>query len=342
MPSLEGQAPPDDLESLMIERFHLLRKRDLRKVILSATMTRDISKLQDLKLRKPKLVVLQSDRDLKRHDPEIGSPAPEVESGEQFELPPKLQEIAVQIKDEQNKPLYLIKILEELETATRPPQKLPTSNSNSCDSSDSYSASSASISSSPSSSIVTSSAISDSPPANHLHRSSLKTAHGCLIFTHSTSSAHRLSHLLSILAPRQASIAATLTKSSVKSSKKILFKFREGKIRTIISTDRASRGLDIPDLACVVNYDMPPSMNSYIHRVGRTARAGKAGTATTLVGWSEGRWFWNEIGRGQRIQRGGRKIARKTVQEEGWTDGQAKGYADALRKLGEETQGEPT
>lgn len=63
----------------------------------------------------------------------------------------------------------------------------------------------------------------------------------------------------------------------------------------IVATDRASRGLDLPSLTHVVNYDIPTSVTTYVHRVGRTARAGREGSAWTLVAHREGRWFANEI-----------------------------------------------
>jgi ATP-dependent RNA helicase RhlE len=59
--------------------------------------------------------------------------------------------------------------------------------------------------------------------------------------------------------------------------------FRAGGTRVLVATDLASRGLDIEQLACVINYELPRSPNDYIHRVGRTGRAGVEGVAISLV-----------------------------------------------------------
>lgn len=59
--------------------------------------------------------------------------------------------------------------------------------------------------------------------------------------------------------------------------------FRQGDIRFLVATDIAARGLDIEHVTHVVNYDMPLDVESYVHRIGRTARAGEQGLAVTLV-----------------------------------------------------------
>ena len=62
-----------------------------------------------------------------------------------------------------------------------------------------------------------------------------------------------------------------------------LRQFKEGKVNILIATDVAARGIDVPDITHVINYDMPRSADIYVHRIGRTARAGKKGTAISLV-----------------------------------------------------------
>ncbi|HZU12609.1 MAG TPA: DEAD/DEAH box helicase [Chloroflexota bacterium] len=59
--------------------------------------------------------------------------------------------------------------------------------------------------------------------------------------------------------------------------------FRVGKADILVATDVAARGLDIPDVSHVINYDIPLDPEAYVHRIGRTARAGKEGTAITFV-----------------------------------------------------------
>jgi superfamily II DNA/RNA helicase len=66
-----------------------------------------------------------------------------------------------------------------------------------------------------------------------------------------------------------------------------LNQFKAKKIRILFATDIAARGLDIDDITCVVNFDLPRSPADYIHRIGRTARAGKAGIAVSLISYDE-------------------------------------------------------
>ena len=70
--------------------------------------------------------------------------------------------------------------------------------------------------------------------------------------------------------------------------------FRKGEARILVATDIAARGLDIDDLGIVINYDIPHIASDYIHRIGRTGRAGKEGTAITLLSPAES-LSWKKI-----------------------------------------------
>jgi superfamily II DNA/RNA helicase len=63
--------------------------------------------------------------------------------------------------------------------------------------------------------------------------------------------------------------------------------FRAGKVDVLVATDVAARGLDVDDITHVVNYQAPEDEMTYVHRIGRTARAGKSGNAITLVDWDD-------------------------------------------------------
>ena len=72
-----------------------------------------------------------------------------------------------------------------------------------------------------------------------------------------------------------------------KTRDKVMNKFRNGNIHIMVATDVAARGLDIDDVDVIINYDVPQNLDDYIHRIGRTARAGKKGFAFTLVSKDE-------------------------------------------------------
>lgn len=64
---------------------------------------------------------------------------------------------------------------------------------------------------------------------------------------------------------------------------RLLARFKGGQVRWVVATDIAARGLDVDHLTHVINYDLPDQVESYIHRIGRTGRAGKTGTAISLI-----------------------------------------------------------
>ncbi|KAG9354818.1 hypothetical protein JZ751_001531 [Albula glossodonta] len=102
-----------------------------------------------------------------------------------------------------------------------------------------------------------------------------------LCFTNSREAAHRLFLLVQLYGGVQ--VAEFSSRLSPNERKKALKDFEQGKIQLLISTDAAARGIDVKGVKCVVNYDAPQFIRTYVHRVGRTARAGKAGLAFTFL-----------------------------------------------------------
>lgn len=66
----------------------------------------------------------------------------------------------------------------------------------------------------------------------------------------------------------------------------------------MITTDLLSRGMDIKSIKHVISYDSPPTARVYVHRAGRTARAGQKGDVWTMVTNREARWFWKSVAAG--------------------------------------------
>jgi len=98
-----------------------------------------------------------------------------------------------------------------------------------------------------------------------------------LVFTHSTESVHRLALLLANLGHATGELH-----SLVKKRRKVLNQLEAGNLQLVVCSDALARGIDVNDLDGVISYDAPTHLKTYVHRVGRTARAGKVGTAVTL------------------------------------------------------------
>ncbi|KAI0608235.1 SrmB Superfamily II DNA and RNA helicase [Pyrenophora tritici-repentis] len=312
MDALHGETPVDlmnaqeriqkrERDANSIWSIVLPARRQLTKVVLSATMEKDVTKLGTLRLKRPKLVVVQD---------ETAEVQPLDYEDDVFELPSTLEEFAVHVGDGSNKPLHLLYILLNY--------VFPGSQTASVSSSDSSASDSSSDSDSDS---------GDTSVSQQTGR--------VLIFTKSTESASRLSHLLNMLMPNFKNHIKTMTRAlTADASRKLLKSFSSGAIKILIASDAASRGLDIPDISHVINYDLPTSITSYVHRVGRTARAGKPGEAWTLFTKTEAAWFLKQVAKGDRIKRGSKKVKRMEWNESTVTaEGRKKAYRTALKQL---------
>jgi ATP-dependent RNA helicase DeaD len=109
-----------------------------------------------------------------------------------------------------------------------------------------------------------------------------------LVFRHTQIGVDRLA---ATLKRRGKNVAALHGGLSQRERDRTLAAFRAGKIQFLIATNVASRGLDITDLPYVVSFDIPEDADTYVHRIGRTGRAGKEGTAITFIGeWDLDAW----------------------------------------------------
>ena len=74
---------------------------------------------------------------------------------------------------------------------------------------------------------------------------------------------------------------------------KIMNKFRAGDLQILVATDVAARGIDVPNIDIIFNFEIPKDEKSYVHRIGRTGRAGKTGMALSFVSERDGFAFRN-------------------------------------------------
>ena len=107
---------------------------------------------------------------------------------------------------------------------------------------------------------------------------------------------HGADKVVRILEKESISAFAIHGNKSQTNRERALQSFKSGRSRVLVATDIASRGLDIPDVTHVINYDLPNEPESYVHRIGRTARAGASGAAVSFCS-AEERAFLRDIER---------------------------------------------
>ena len=105
-----------------------------------------------------------------------------------------------------------------------------------------------------------------------------------LVFTRTKHQANRLAQQLSESRIKTDSLHGNKTQAA---RQRALANFHSGRIRVLVATDIASRGIDVEDISHVINFELPNEPESYIHRIGRTARAGKSGMALSFCDASE-------------------------------------------------------
>jgi ATP-dependent RNA helicase RhlE len=105
-----------------------------------------------------------------------------------------------------------------------------------------------------------------------------------LVFTRTKHGADKLVRTLGKLGVTAEAIHGN--KSQVQ-RERVLAAFRDGRVRNLVATDIAARGIDVVGISHVINYDLPNDPESYVHRIGRTARAGRAGTAISFCSADE-------------------------------------------------------
>lgn len=107
-----------------------------------------------------------------------------------------------------------------------------------------------------------------------------------IIFTNTKGAARRLTERLNHAGYKAAELHGDLVQ---RKREQVMKRFRESDIHLLVATDLAARGIDVSQISHIINYDIPEDTQVYVHRIGRTARMGKRGTAITFVTREEGK-----------------------------------------------------
>ncbi|CAG7940685.1 unnamed protein product [Penicillium nalgiovense] len=157
-----------------------------------------------------------------------------------------------------------------------------------------------------------------------------------IIFFRQKKEAHRVRIIFSLLGLKAAELHGSLSQEQrIKSVEN----FRDGKVAFLLATDVASRGLDIKGVETVINYEAPQSHEIYLHRVGRTARAGRSGRACTIAAEPDRKIVKLAVRAGKAQ---GAKIASRVVEQavaDGWAQ-KAEEMADEVAEILQEEKTE--
>merc|ERR1712178_344796 len=133
-----------------------------------------------------------------------------------------------------------------------------------------------------------------------------------LVFVRTKTHCHRLNILLGLLDIRSGELHGDMKQKDRLDS---LRRFKKADIDVLVCTDLASRGLDIPQVENVINYRLPNSYKTYVHRVGRTARAGKSGLSISIVAEND-RSLFEKIIKMNKKNNKAEKLENRTIAKE--------------------------
>jgi ATP-dependent RNA helicase DDX51/DBP6 len=148
-----------------------------------------------------------------------------------------------------------------------------------------------------------------------------------LCFTNTVETSHRLSFVLQTLFGKELIIEELSSLLPLKIRQKVLQRFSNGEVNGVVCTDALARGIDVPNIEAVISYDMPKILKIYIHRIGRTARAGNIGTSVTIIAPDQIKLFDNLI------KTANKKSVQEMKPDRQFEEANALKFANAQQKL---------